>query len=91
MFDREEHMEEYLEKIEELLRSKQYAQLRDLLLPMEPADIAAILEAGPQEQMPLLYRLLPKELAAEVFVELESDSQELLINGFSNTELKEVL
>lgn len=91
MFDREEHMEEYLEKIGELLRSKQYAQLRDLLLPMEPADIAAILEAGPQEQMPLLYRLLPKELAAEVFVELESDSQELLINGFSNTELKEVL
>ena len=51
MFDREEHMEEYLEKIEELLRSKQYAQLRDLLLPMEPADIAAILEEGPQEQM----------------------------------------
>ena len=91
MFDREEHMEEYLNKIEELLRSKQYAQLRDLLLPMEPADIAAILEEGPQEQMPLLYRLLPKELAAEVFVELESDSQELLINGFSNTELKEVL
>ena len=91
MFDREEHMEEYLEKIGELLRSKQYAQLRDLLLPMEPADIAAILEEGPQEQMPLLYRLLPKELAAEVFVELESDSQELLINGFSNTELKEVL
>ena len=41
--------------------------------------------------MPLLYRLLPKELAAEVFVELESDSQEMLINGFSNTELKEVL
>ena len=37
------------------------------------------------------YRLLPKELAAEVFVELESDSQEMLINGFSNTELKEVL
>ena len=91
MFDREEHMEEYLNKIEELLRSKQYAQLRDLLLPMEPADIAAILEEGPQEQMPLLYRLLPKELAAEVFVELESDSQEMLINGFSNTELKEVL
>ena len=38
-----------------------------------------------------LYRLLPKELAAEGFVELESDSQEMLINGFSNTELKEVL
>ena len=87
MFD----YEEYLEKVEELLRSKQYAALRDLLLPMEPADIATLLEESGEEAMPLLYRLLPKELAAEVFVELEADSQEMLINGFSNNELKEVL
>ncbi|MBQ6117534.1 MAG: magnesium transporter [Oscillospiraceae bacterium] len=87
MFD----YEEYLEKVEELLRSKQYAALRDLLLPMEPADIALLLEESGEEAMPLLYRLLPKELAAEVFVELEADSQEILINGFSNNELKEVL
>ena len=87
MFD----YEESLEKVEELLRSKQYAALRDLLLPMEPADIAALLEEAGEESMPLLYRLLPKELAAEVFVELEADSQEMLINGFSNNELKEVL
>ena len=83
--------EVYQEKVEELLRSKQYAALRDLLLPMEPADIAALLEESGEEAMPLLYRLLPKELAAEVFVELEADSQENLINGFSNNELKEVL
>ena len=87
MFDYESNME----KVEELLRSKQYAALRDLLLPMEPADIAAMLEESGEESMPLLYRLLPKELAAEVFVELEADSQEMLINGFSNSELKEVL
>ena len=87
MFEREE----YLEKIGEYLRSKQYASIRELLLPLEPADIAVLLEEGGEETMPLLYRLLPKELAAEVFVELESDSQEMLINGFSNTELKEVL
>ena len=41
--------------------------------------------------MPLVFRLLPKEQAAEVFVELDSDQQEMLIQGFSNTELKEVL
>ena len=87
MFD----YEEYQEKVEELLRSKKYAELRDLLLPMEPADIAGLLEECGEESMPLLYRLLPKELAAEVFVELEADSQEMLINGFSNNELKEVL
>ena len=44
-----------------------------------------------KKTLPLLFRLLPKEQAAEVFVELESDQQELLIRGFSNTELKEVL
>ena len=87
MFD----YEEYQEKVEELLRSKKYAELRDLLLLMEPADIAGLLEECGEESMPLLYRLLPKELAAEVFVELEADSQEMLINGFSNNELKEVL
>ena len=87
MFD----YEEYQEKVEELLRSKKYAELRNLLLPMEPADIAGLLEECGEESMPLLYRLLPKELAAEVFVELEADSQEMLINGFSNNELKEVL
>ena len=91
MFDYEEELEQYLQQIQELIESKQYARLRDLLLPLEPADIALLLEESGEDRMPLLYRLLPKELAAEVFVELESDSQEMLINGFSNTELKEVL
>ena len=87
----DEKLEGYPEQIEEFIASKQYAVLRDLFLPLEPADIAWLLEECDEERMPLLYRLLPKELAAEVFVELESDSQEMLINGFSNTELKEVL
>ena len=91
MFDHQEELDEYLEKIEELIKNKQYARLRDLFLPMEPADIALLLEEAGGEQMPLLYRLLPKELAAELFVELEPDVQEMLIRGFSNTELKEVL
>ena len=91
MFDREEEMNRYLDEIKDMLRRKQYAAVRDLLLPLEPPDIAMLLEESGEEFMPLLYRLLPKELAAEVFVELESDSQEMLINGFSNTELKEVL
>lgn len=91
MFDHAEDLEQYVEQIEDMVRSKQYAKLRDLFLPMEPADIAELLEEAGEEYMPLLYRLLPKETAAEVFVELESDSQEMLINGFSNNELKEVL
>ena len=57
---------------------------------MEPADIAS-LAGDVEEKLPLLFRLLPKTAAAEVFVELESDEQEMLITGFSNAELKEVL
>ena len=90
-FDDEEKVDEYVDQVGDLLSAKQYAKLRDMLLPLEPADIALLLEENGEESMPLLYRLLPKELAAEVFVELESDSQEMLINGFSNAELKEVL
>ena len=91
MFDREEEMDRYLDEIKDMLRRKQYAAVRDLLLPLEPPDIAMLMEESGEEFMPLLYRLLPKELAAEVFVELDSDQQEMLIQGFSNTELKEVL
>ncbi len=79
-----------LETIEECLEQKEYARLRDLLVPLEAADIA-MLCAALGEKVPLVFRLLPKELAAEVFVELDSDEQELLIQSFSNTELKEVL
>ncbi len=91
MVDRDEQLAGLLEQVEALVKSKSYAALRDLFLPLEPADIAILLEESDTAYMPLMYRLLPKELAAEVFVELESDSQEMLINGFSNTELKEVL
>ena len=90
MFDLENDHAELLEKIEDLISRKQYAELRDLLLPMEAADIA-VLCGELDERVPLVFRLLPKELAAEVFVELDSDEQELLIQSFSNTELKEVL
>ena len=90
MFELQNERTELLEKIEELFGRKRYAELRDLLLPMEAADIASLCTEL-DEKVPVAFRLLPKELAAEVFVELDSDDQELLIHSFSNTELKEVL
>ena len=91
MIDFEDRRDELLEQIEEMIVRKQYAPLRDLLIEIEPADIASLFEDMDEEQVPILFRLLPKEPAAEVFVELEPESQEMLIRGFSNTELKEVL
>ncbi|MBQ1835334.1 MAG: magnesium transporter [Oscillospiraceae bacterium] len=91
MVDFEENRDSLLESIEEMLRQKQYAALRDQLDELEPADIASLFEDLPEEALPLLFRILPKEPAAEVFVELDPEQQEMLIRGFSNTELKEVL
>ncbi len=77
--------------IQKLLSEKKYATLRDILVTMNPSDIAAVFDELTEERLPLLYRLLPKELAADTFVEMEPEAQELLIRGFSDSELKEVI
>ena len=74
-----------------MLEEKKYVTLRDILSTMNPSDVAAVFEDLEEDQIPLMFRLLPKELAAETFVEMEPDAQELLIRGFSDNELKEVL
>ena len=74
-----------------LLEEKKYRTLKDILVTMNPADIAVVFEDLPEDRVPLLFRLLPKELAAETFVEMDPEVQELLIKGFSDTELKEVI
>lgn len=80
-----------IDLIIELIKTRQYAKLKGILTDIEPIDIAALFDDLPKRYMPLLYRLLPKETAAEVFVELDADTQEMLITGFSDSELKEVL
>ncbi len=77
--------------IKALLDEKKYQTLKDVLVTMNPADIAGVFESLDEERMPLLFRLLPKETAAETFAELEPDWQELLIRGFSDAELHEVV
>jgi len=74
-----------------LLEKKNYKTLKDMLSEMNEADIASILVELPEEKLVLIYRILPKELAAEVFVNMDSDAQEVLIHSFSDNELKEVL
>ena len=77
--------------VRRLLDEKKYSTVKDVLVTMEPADIAAVLEDIGEERMPLLFRLLPKEAAAESFAELDSELQELLIRGFSDRELHELV
>ena len=77
--------------IRTLLDEKKYQTVKDILVTMEPADIAAVFDDFGEERMALLFRLLPKETAAETFAELESEIQETLIRGFSDRELHELV
>ena len=65
MIDFEERRDELLEEIEEMTRRKQYKALRDILVELEPADIADLFDDLPEEMLPLLFRLLPKEQAEQ--------------------------
>jgi magnesium transporter len=79
------------ETVEKLLAEKEYSKLKDILVMMNAADISTMFEDVPADKIPLLFRLLPKVLAAEVFVEMEADDQAMLIHAFSDNELKAVL
>ena len=74
-----------------MLEEKKYSTLRDILITMNPADVAGLFDGLEEKQIPVMFRLLPKEQAAETFVEMEPEAQQLLIQGFSDNELREVL
>ena len=76
----------------ELVEKRQFRQLKQELKTMNEVDIASFFEELAPELMLVVFRLLPKELAAEVFAYLEdSDDQQRLINALSDRELREVL
>ncbi len=80
------------EKLSFCFETRKFADLRIILLDMEPCDIACFMEENLDEKEKVVFfRLLPKELASDVFVELDSDIQESLIKSFTDKELKEVV
>lgn len=79
------------ETIKVLLDEKKFRTLRDILTTMNAADLAALFEELQDEKITFLFRMLPKELAAETFVEMDEDTQEMLIHSFSDSELKEIV
>lgn len=79
------------EKLFELLEDRKYGEIATLVKDMNPADAASMLQELPEAKMPVAFRLLPKELAAETFAYMDGDAQEMLIQGFSEKELDEVM
>lgn len=84
-------MERDYEKIMELVENRKYAELKNELMELHPVDIAEIFSELDHKVLPVVFRLLPKETAAETFVELDSEHQEALIKAFSDAELKNIL
>ena len=63
--------------VEKLFAEQKYATVRDILTTMNAADVAALFQLLDTDRLPVLFRLLPKELAAETFVEMEPEEQEM--------------
>ena len=83
--------ETIIEQIQELVKSRKIAQLRELLESINSADFPSLFEELDDEDMVVIFRLLPKDKASDVFVELDPDLQEKLINNFTDKELKVVV
>ena len=85
-----EELREIIETIDSLLEEHNYWAIKELIKDMEPADLSLVFAEFPKKTA-TLFRLLPKDLASETFVEMESDTQEALLNGFTDNEIKSVL
>ncbi len=85
------YLEDDLEIIKELFEQKKFSKLKTLLAETNEADIAAIFEEMNEKELPVLYRLLGKEEAADVFARMDHDIQETLVNALTDKELQQVL
>ncbi|WP_322174627.1 magnesium transporter [Acutalibacter caecimuris] len=80
-----------LPRLNALLEERKYPQAGALLKGLNPADAAALLEELSGQKMPVVFRLFPKELAAGAFAYMSAEAQELLVQGFSDRELDDVM
>lgn len=74
-----------------LLEQRKFAELKLIMHQMNPTDIASIFDEAETRDIPILFRLLPKDLAYEAFAYLDPEMQEHLINAFSDKEIKELV
>lgn len=78
-------------ELEELIHSKQWDVLRQALSQFHPSDIAEILVDIPEADDVPVFRVLPRELAGQVFAYLPSHHQEMLVRSVSNEQMRSLL
>lgn len=77
--------------LNELLEEKKYQTLRNALVTENPADIAAFIDSLPKGKNVLIFRMLPKDIAVDVFAELFTDSQQAVIETLDDDEISEIV
>ncbi len=80
-----------LEEVLEFLETRQYTGLRQFLSGLNDADIAVLMEELEEETLLKVYRILPKDLAADVFSYLEVENQQTIIRSLSDAEAANVI
>ena len=83
--------ENYREELEKLLLAKDYRTLRKKMEDMNVVDIAFAMDEMDDEDSLKLFRILPKDMAADVFAELELDDQQYIIASMSDTEASHII
>lgn len=86
----ESRREKLLEIIDNI-ENKKFANLRPILAEMKPVDIAEIINDVEEDKVAVIFRLLPKNLASDVFVEMDNDAQQIVIKAFTDSELSNII
>ena len=84
-------LEKRVEELRELLDTKQYTGLRQELMELNEADIAAIMEEMEEKEMLKIFRILPKDLAADVFAYMEVENQQFIITSLSERDAANII
>ncbi len=74
-----------------LFKERKFSVLKPILSSMNEIDLAEVFEHAMEEDLPVLFRILPKDLAADMFVEIDSDTQEKLLKKLTDKEVKAVM
>ena len=80
-----------MERLVQLAEEKQYRQLKEALLEFPAVDVAAFMEELDSERTVIVFRMLPKDLAMDVFAELPVENQQHIINSITDQELSEIM
>lgn len=84
-------MEVPLEDIYHLLETNQLNKVREILVDLQPVDIAELFEEMSKEQSLKLFRILPKSLSADIFSYLSSDKQQEIIENITDEEIRNIV